>query len=243
MIRAGHIMLVTINRARALAVLLMVDAMFVALHLLTRVATWGGEPILKRHEFLDMDAETSFPTWWQEAQLLLASVLCFILGSAPGPRRRYWLGLAGIFLYLSADEGSQLHEGLIVPMQELFDISGGALHFAWVIPGSVVVLAFLTVYVRFWWRLPAAPRTWMATAGVSFVLGAIGGEMLTGAYKTERGVDRGFAALNALEEGLEVLGASLFIFALLWSIELQPGPGATLRVEGSPGDAGRKPAA
>jgi hypothetical protein len=224
--------LVTIQRTKAVALLLMVDAMFVVLHLFTRVATWNGEPIVKRHEFLDMDAETSFPTWWQETQLLLASVLCLILGSDQGPLRRYWLGLAGIFVYLSADEGSQLHEGLINPMQELFDISGGALHFAWVIPGAGAVLVFLAVYVRFWWRLPAAPRRWTAIAGVCFLLGAIGGEMLTGAYKTERGVDRGFAALNALEEGFEVLGASLFIFSLLWLLQLRQGPGAIVRVEG-----------
>lgn len=228
-------MLVTIHRARALTVLLMIDAMFLVLHLLTRVFTWDGEPIVKRHEFLDMDAEISFPTWWQQSQLLVAAALCFALGSGATPRRRYWLGLAAVFLYLSADEGTQFHEGLIDPMRRLFDISGGILSFAWVIPGAVAVLVFVAVYARFWARLPAGPRTWMGIAGLCYVAGAIGGELLSGTYKTERGLDRGYDAVIASEEGLESLGQSLFIFSLLCLIHLWQGDGAVLRVSGERG--------
>lgn len=229
-------MLVTVHRARALTVLLMIDAMFVVLHLVTRVITWGGEPLVKRHEFLDMDAEISFPTWWQQTQLLGAAVLCFLLGSAATPRRRHWLGLAAVFLYLSADEGTQFHESLIDPMRRLFDISDGILTFAWVIPGSVAVLVFLAAYARFWIRLPTDARTWMGIAGACYIAGAVGGELLSGAYKTERGLDRGYDAVIALEEGLEAIGQSLFIFSLLCLIQLWQGTGATVRVadESSP---------
>jgi len=205
-----------INRTRATIVLLMVDTMFVALHLLSRVATWRGDPIVKRHEFIDLDAEVSLPPWWQQSQLLAAAALCALLVS--GTRRRHWVGLATIFVYLSADEGSQFHESLIHPMQQAFVIDGGVLTFAWVIPGAVAVVAFAVAYARFW---PARPRLLMGVAGACFVAGAVGGEMLSGQYETTRGLDRGYDAVIAIEEGLEMLGASLFIASLLFLLHLR----------------------
>lgn len=230
MVRRRSAMFITIQRTRALAILLMIDAMFVVLHLLTRVFTWDGDPIIKRHDFINLDAEVSFPTWWQQSQLLAGAVLCFVLGSAASPRRRQWRWLAGIFLYMSIDEGTQLHEGWIAPMQRLFDITDGPFSFAWVIPGSIAVLVFLGFYVRFWLGLPSRPRMWMGVAGVCYVGGALGVEMLGGLYKTERGLDRGYDAVIALEEGLESLGQSLFIFSLLCLIGMWQGDGVVTRV-------------
>lgn len=230
----GQVMQVSVPRTRTFAVLLMVDFMFVVLHLLTRVVTWRGDPLVKRHEFLDLDAEVSFPTWWQQSQLLVAAALCFLVAAAPtdpAGRRRHWMGLAAIFVYLSADEGTQFHEGLIEPMRRAFDITDGPLTFAWVIPGAMALLVFVLVYLRFWWRLPARPRRLVAVAGAFFVTGALGFEMASGAYKTATGIDRGYQIVIAVEEGLEMLGASVFLLALLTVLALRQGPeGVSLHV-------------
>ncbi len=225
-----------IQRERAFAVLMMINAMLLVLHLLTRVMTWRGEQIVKRHEFLDLGAEISLPTWWQQSQLLAAAALCCLIGVTvdEGSRvRRRWMVLAGIFLYISLDEGTQLHEGLIGPMQRLFDIDGGVLTFAWVIPGAAAIAVFVAVYLRFWWSLPRHPRVLMGVAGVLTVVGALGVEMAGGWYRSERGADRGYEALVALEEGLEMVGISVFVLSLLTVLQLRQTPaGVPVRVEG-----------
>jgi len=229
-------MSIALQRSRTFQVLLMVDVAFVVMHLLTRAPVIDGEPILRRHEFLDMDAEISFPTWWQQSQLLVAAVLCGLIGAvvarSGGPRPRHWFGLAGIFLYLSVDEGTQLHEGFIEPIQRAFDITGGVLLFAWVIPGMAALAVFGVAYFRFWAALPDQPRWLMALGGSVFVAGALGFEMASGQYKTEIGTGSAYTVVVAAEELLEMIGASIFVLSLLTMAQrVQSEVGVSVKVE------------
>lgn len=225
-----------IQRRTIFVLLLVLDGMFVVLHLVSQVITLDGETLVRRHEFIDLDAEISFPTWWQQSQLVVAAALCLLLAAmrrdAPHRESRYWGVLGGIFVFISMDEGAQLHEGLIHTMQSALDITGGVFLFAWVIPGAIAVAVFAAVFLRFWVRLPPWPRMLMALGGILFVVGALGLEMAAGQYKTWYGIDRGYYALIAVEEGLELVGASVFIFSLLTVMKLrQPAEGVLLRVD------------
>ncbi len=72
----------------------------------------------------------------------------------------------------------------------------------------------------------------MAVGGALFVLGALGFEMVSGEYKTRYGIDRGYSVVIAIEEGLELVGVSVFIFGLLTVLRtVQPMGGTSLRVD------------
>lgn len=225
-----------IRRRTLFGVLLLIDGMFVVLHLLTRVISIDGEPVVRRHEFLNLDAEISFSTWWACTQLVGAAALCLLLAHLAPDREsndgRYWRALGFTFLLLSIDEGVQFHEGLTGPTRRALDIGDGVLGFAWVIPVSAALLVFGLAFIRFWARLQRWPRLLMALSGVLFVGGALGFELISGAYTSENDHDTGYALLVVGEEGLELVGVSVFVLSLLTVLRAsQPRDGVTLRVE------------
>jgi hypothetical protein len=186
--------LIPVRRRAIFAVLLMVNVMFLALHLFSQTLV-SEAAVMSGHRLVDLDEESSFPTWWQEAQLLGAGALCLTMG-AVGRRTgeamyRYWLALGGILLFLGVDEGSEVHEGLIEPMQSAFDIDSGPLVYAWVIPGAIAVLLFALFFARFWWRLPSRPRVLVGVGGACYLSGVLGFEALGGDHRAEHGRDRG----------------------------------------------------
>jgi hypothetical protein len=217
-----------------LVVSLMVSVALLVLHLLSRWFTIDGETLIPRHQFLNMDDEISVPTWWQQSLNLAGAVVCFLVA---GIRRRAgegdvgrWRILGAIFVYLSLDEGTQLHEGLIDPMQRMFDIDSGPLLFAWVIPGMLALLAFAAFYLRFWLALPSRPRLFVGLGGAVFVGGALGIEMLGGIYRTTEEAGEGYALFTGFEEAFEMVGASLFVYGVLLVALHSQGSATPLRV-------------
>jgi hypothetical protein len=131
------------------------------------------------------------------------------------PYRSHWIGLSGIFAYMSVDEMASLHERLIPPMRALFD-AGGIFYFAWVIPAIGLLIVFAVVYFRFWLQLPKKPRFYIGLAGTLYVLGALGVELI-GGYLADAGDENSFSysLVTTIEEGLEMTGVVLFIYGLL----------------------------
>lgn len=217
-----------------LVVTLMMSVTLLLLHLLSRWFTIDGETLIPRHQFLDMDDEISVPTWWQQSLNLAGGVACLFVA---GVRRRAgerdvgrWRILGAIFVYLSLDEGTQLHEGLIDPMKRAFDIDGGPLEFAWVIPGMVALLVFAAFYLRFWLALPSRPRLLIGLAGALFVGGGLGIEMIGGWHKTNVGDASGYALIIGFEEFFEMIGVALFLYAVLLVALHSQGSATPLRV-------------
>ena len=216
--------------------LLLIDATFVVMHLLSCIRGGAGETIVRRHEFLDLGAELSIATWWQQAQLLTAAALCGCVhvvarGSECAGRRHHWAWLAGIFVYVSVDEATGLHEGFTEPMQNLLGIESGWFTYAWVVPAAGVLTVFAITFFRFWRRLPPAVRSLSAIGGSLFVAGGLGFEIAGAAYNG--GVESNVSELLVtLEEGLEMLGASIFVFSVLQMLRsLQSGVGTPLLIE------------
>lgn len=80
--------------------------------------------------------------------------MIFLAIRREGNRRAgYWLGLSAVFLFLSADEGSCIHEkmgqlGKFI-LAAVGIEQGGFLDYAWVVPGAALVLAYaLLSYLR-----------------------------------------------------------------------------------------------
>ncbi len=82
-------------------------------------------------------------------------------------------------MYLFVDEGTTIHETVGYALRDLLGTSG-VLFFAWVIPATVILAIFATIYLKFLVHLPGRIRLLVVIAGALFVGGALGIELLRG---------------------------------------------------------------
>ncbi len=176
-------------------------------------------------DILNVDNEQSIPAWFSSSLLLLCSVLLAAITIAVKESRgRYvlsWGALSIIFALLSVDETMAMHERLIGPLRSLLGI-GGFFQYAWVIPAGAFVIVFALTYLRFLFDLPMGVRQLFVAAGVLYVSGALGLEMLGGYWAEIHGetnqsyhANLTYHTLVTVEEFLEMTGAVLFLYALM----------------------------
>lgn len=176
------------------------------------------------YSLVDVCAEQNIPTLFSSCLFLLNAILCIVAGQMGKTRKDtpyLWITLALLFLFLSVDELSGLHERLIKPVRESFQVSG-LFYFAWVIPYGAGVLVLAAVMVPFLWRMERRIRFWFFLSAITFLTGAIGMEMLGGASFDLIGKqDPEFVKtplyqfLGTLEELLEMSGLVMLTYALL----------------------------
>ena len=175
----------------------------------TELGTWA-------HVF-DLDDEGTLPAWFQTAMLLASGTLLWKIGSSrePGDRfSRHWKFLAGVFVYLSADENASLHETLGFWLAEHFGWESSLGVYVWLIPALTLLAGLVIASWKFLRHLPPKSRRSMVIAAVVYVAGAAGMEIaeafldrLTGSFS--------FSLLTIVEETLEMAGLVIFIHALL----------------------------
>lgn len=168
--------------------------------------------------------EKNIPTLYSSVTMLLCSGFLAIIAIAKKRLAKnnyfYWAGLAAIFLFLSADEFATIHERLITPLRERLGTSG-IFYFAWVIPYGILGILLFLIYFRFLLSLPAKMRNLMILAGVIYVAGALGFEMIDGYWYELHGADIIYVLMTTLEETLEMVGILVFIYALMSYIEVE----------------------
>lgn len=180
----------------------------------------GRDPAVR---FFALNEEMGAPAWFSAVLLLLVAQALWLLADAElaaGGAGRRWCRhgrvLAGVFVYLSLDEATALHEQTIAPLRSAFDL-GGPLFFAWVVlyvPLAAVVAVLSYRWVR---HLPAVAARLVVVAGALYVGGAVGMEMVGAAMWTQGLVDTvRYAAVVAVEEGLEMGGALLMLSVVTW---------------------------
>lgn len=167
---------------------------------------------------LSLSYEQNVPTWC--ASMLLFSCALALVAIArqvaardgDGARfNRHWTALAVVFLYLSLDETAGFHEQL-----NRFGPLPGIFHFAWVIPASLAVAVFASVYLPFVLHLTPGWRGRIVGAGALYVGGALGVELALAAWTSAHGtMNLGYRMIDALEESMELAGATLFLTTLL----------------------------
>lgn len=201
-----------------------------ALQAMTR--PFGGELLTPDSyvvQGLDLNGERNFPVWYQTMALAVCGLVLVAIGKAHhslgSPRYGgYWAGLGIVFLLLSVDELTSIHERSMEPIRSALGIADGFLYFAWVIPAMVLLPAFAVVLKPFLGSLPPDTRTRLLIAGTVFVCGAVGFEMV-GAYFFA-GENESWAAYTisiSFEESLEMVGVVLFLRALLMYVESHRG--------------------
>ncbi len=170
-------------------------------------------------ELFNLGYEVNLPTWYSSMLLLTCSLLLFVIYRAErargAPYRRHWAGLSIVFLYISLDEAVIIHEMLNGPLREAFGL-GGVLYFAWVLPVGLLLLLFFATYLRFLFWLPRRTAKLIFASGAVYATGAMGTELPVSLWYDHFGGDNViYGLMNAIQETMEIIGASMFCFALV----------------------------
>jgi len=217
-------MTIAFSTKRTFIFLVIVSLLFVVFHLVSQAlvftldlpAFWEGAA-----NRFNVDSENSVATWYAQILLLTAGFLSALIARATmfkkEPHVFEWFLLAAVFVYLSIDEATSIHELAIQPTQELLGIDSGLLFFAWFIP-VLIIVGILGIFMLKWFlQLPLQTKKMLVLAFIIFVVGAVGMEMISGAYwqANDFVYDYTYRVFNAVEEGLEMIGVSVAIYALL----------------------------
>lgn len=185
----------------------------------------------------DINGEYNIPAFYSACAIWLSAALLFFIHrqekKAGTPKAYYWRHFAYLFIFLGIDELASIHEifGRFAPMiWERFP----ALHISrkWIIPFSPVVLAMAVYFFRFYLLLSKENRVRFTEAGLVFLAGAVGIEILGEWYANAHDMPQIFRGFSAIaEEGCEMLGIVLFIRALLMHIQqYEPAPKLDIEV-------------
>ena len=160
----------------------------------------------------DLDEEASFGTWFSAVILLIAGRLLLaqarVLRSETDPSHLWWLILGIGFHVLSLDEVVGMHELLNTLMEDT----------PWTVVGFWIVGIVGLSYLPFLWRYRWRAAGLFLLGGVIYAGGAVGVEHWTGADVNSLH----YNMWTTLEEGMEMAGVIVFIYALL---DYMPGAG------------------
>jgi len=237
--------IIKLNKARVLYILLAVVVLLVILSIYGQYIRYFPRDIDVRGPWHEMvidtlnksfflDNEGNIPTYFNALLLFIPSILLAVIAAwknvVRDKFRVHWTALSFIFLLLSVDEAAVLHEQIIKPIRAISE-AGGVLYFGWVIPGVVVVILFLIVYLMFFLHLDRKFKILFFISLGLYISGVLGGEMVSG-YFAERLGQKNFtyAIVASLEESVEMIGASLIIYSLLEYIQQYMPEGLRLKV-------------
>lgn len=171
---------------------------------------------------LNFDSEKNVPTIFSGILHFTASIfLAFIAFSRLTIKnsRWFWASLSFVFLFLGLDEILSIHEKITGNNDSIEE--KGAFFYNWILiyGAGVVVLGF--TFLKPLLSLPKKTVLMFISAGIIFILGAIVLETIAGNIIFQRQIPPGaektepiIFILSTFEELLEMLGVSLFIYAL-----------------------------
>jgi len=165
-------------------------------------------------------AEGNLPTYYSSVLLLFsAMLLSFITLKERTSKSKYfphWAFLTLGFVYLSMDEMLVLHESISSFIRAVTDYSGdGVLKSPWVILGTFAVAIVFLIFRKFITHLERRTRYLFLLAGILYVGGAIGFEIIENLYAEAHGQNTVYSMMQNIEEGMEMAGIIVFISALL----------------------------
>lgn len=175
------------------------------------------------HHLLDLDAEQTIGSWFSSCQLLLISVFLLVNNfrePSPNPTSCKFLTLIGLgFMFLSLDESASIHESTSALLQHVtwmprFKDEQGL----WIPVYAVIGLSliWLTRKSLFEIWLRHKKECTIFTYGfLTLLFGAVVLEIISYQYLRAPNLYNWYLIEVALEEGLEMLGASIMLYAVL----------------------------
>jgi len=217
----------TVNPQAVVSALFGTTLAFIAIDAVLNVAefVFGARSLFGLIPFLDLNRERNLPTWFASLQLALAAVLLAHASAAAharGDRHTWaWKTLTAGFCFLSLDEFTALHERLN-PALEPFVGRSGPWGFPWVAAAVPLVVLLALAFGGWLMALPSRTRRQVMLAGALYVGGAVGVESIGGAIYRSMSPGVLYAMITTIEEGLELVGITVFIAALLRLQQEQP---------------------
>ncbi len=167
-------------------------------------------PWLLRQLF-DVDEEDALPTWFSAFLLFIVSAILWFCGRrerASADRWAvYWYILSVGFLLMSIDEVAGIHETL-----------NSVIESHWAVGGGILALVIGLCFVPFLLRLRRRTALLFVVAGVVYISGAVGIEILGQPMDADT---LAYNLLTLVEEGLEMFGVILFLYGLLDHVHRQ----------------------
>jgi hypothetical protein len=205
---------------RILYGLLALIAMFILASTLGVVGTLGfGQHGIWTglYRFFYLDKELTIPTYFSALQLLAAAVMLGLIARHQAligsPWRWHFLLLAVGFVILSVDETASIHETVLGWLgSRLGRIVPGYTFSTWLGPAIIIVAVVGLSYLRFLLALPRRFAALVVASGAIFLAGAVGAEWVALDMFEERW---SYQIEVIVEEGLEMVGIALFLYALL----------------------------
>lgn len=180
----------------------------------------------------NVDAEASIPSWYSSLALAVSAALLGAVAATLADRGERedllaWTSLAALFALLSVDEAVGVHETVGKHLRNALHLKG-VFFFGWVVPALIAVPLTGACYYRFLSRLPATRRNQFLLAGLIFVGGALGLELVGGKlFPAVEGepLTLAYHLCAHLEESMEMIGIVLFNAALVEHLAGLLGPG------------------
>lgn len=221
----------SLNPKRIAIAMLSIIAVLTIMHVTQLVIYFqtGNPEIFDFVEMVDFDYEANLPSLYSSTAILFCAALLWIISiqkyNEQAPFRYHWIGLAIIFIFLGIDEAVALHEdiGDIMEEQKWVDAKG-FLFFAWVVPYGFLLMLFAVSYLKFVFALPRPTMILFICAGLLFISGALGFEVIGAREADLHGTETIlYSVLYTIEELCEMIGIVIFCYALLRYIEAQAG--------------------
>jgi len=188
-------------------------AVLVVAHLIAMQANFNPDLGLKERfgfsywhlAVFDLDEEESFGTWFSSGILGMSAALLLFqarVARAQGADwARWWLVLGIGFCVLSIDEVVGMHEYMNTVLEDI----------PWTVVGFPIFILVGLAYMPFLWHHRGRTALLFLVAGAIYGGGAVGVEHFTDSDVNSLH----YNMWTALEEGMEMLGVILFIYALL----------------------------
>lgn len=180
----------------------------------------GYDTMLGAVRMFNVLSESNIPTWFSAIVLFACSamlaVIAMVKRSQQDAFRWQWTALAALFVFLSMDEAAVFHETFQIAIRRGFAHTDNFYRLA----GLVFPTILGVIVTLFAWRwmvsLPGPTRRLFVMAAVLVGLGGIGVDFVSDYLTVTEGAGRvTVTALHALEEGLEMSGVTVFMYALL----------------------------
>jgi len=160
-------------------------------------------------QLFDVDQENNLPTWFSELLLLIACASLWVCAKgkrAEGNRwSRHWYVLFVGFLLMAIDEVAGVHESI-----------NSFIVVTWAIPMGIASLLAGLAFIPFLGHLPNRIALLFVVAGLMFVTGAAGLEIIGNSLVAQSLRDTlEYNMWTLLEEALEMFGVILFTHTLL----------------------------
>ena len=165
-----------------------------------------------------LNDEGGVPAAWSALALIAVAALLALEGVLVGRRGesegRWWLALAALFVLLGLEEFLAVHELTIEPLRAALGV-GGLLYYAWVVPGTLALLAVGLAFAGFVRRMPRSVRRPLLRGAALMAVGALGFEAIGGWWVSRDGEALVRILLFTVEEALELAGAVVVLWGLL----------------------------